>query len=88
MKYFRTNIAGLSVEIDSPDRQKGEVAPKVIRFKQYVERVNGDQCRVGYLATDNDVAIKKLSSDYNVSEISKDEFEKATDPKTAKVAAR
>lgn len=54
----------------------------VARFKPYSETWQGDQRRVGYLATDDKEVIERLSTDGNVEEIEKSEFEKATGPKS------
>lgn len=76
-RYFRTTIAGLSVVIGDP--KKGEVAPEMVRFSTFEERVRGDKVYVGYLETDNMVAIKKLVKDGNVEEIKASEFKESTD---------
>lgn len=81
-KYFRTNIAGLTVvigEVDAKDAEAGRVAPPSVRFEAFEERVRGDKVVVGYLATDNAVAIKKLAKDPNVESISEKEYSEATD---------
>lgn len=91
-KYYRTPIAGLSVQVgDAPsdeDKEKGVVAPPVVRFEAFEEKRQGDKVVVGYLATDNLVAIKKLAKDGNVEEISAKEYQESTDvEKGAKRAA-
>lgn len=78
LRYFKTPIAELAVVVGKPDTKAGEVAPQTVNFVPYAQRLNGDASRMGYLATDNDVAIKKLIVDVNVTEIKKDEFEEAT----------
>jgi hypothetical protein len=78
VKYYKSNIAGLSVEIGAPDYDKGEVAPKQVRFQPYREKVFGDSVKVGYLSTDNVAAQKKLENDPNVAEIQQAEYDKAT----------
>ena len=92
MKYYRTRIAGLSVQVgDAPsdeDKEKGTVAPPVVRFEAFEERHQGDKVVFGYLATDNLVAIKKLAKDGNVEQISEKDYNDATDlEKGAKRAA-
>ena len=77
-KYYRTMIAGLSVVVG--EAEEGDIGPKTVRFTPYEERVDGDRSNVGYLATNNATAISKLAKDYNVEEISEDEYSKATDP--------
>jgi hypothetical protein len=83
MKYYRTPIAGLSVQVGAApsdeDKEKGIVAPPVVRFEAFEEKRQGDKVVVGYLATDNLVAIKKLAKDGNVEEISAKEYQEATD---------
>lgn len=78
VKYYRSSISGLSVEVAPPDESKGEVAPQTVRFAPYREKEFGDVTKVGYLATDNKVAQKKLANDPNVTEIDEDEYNKAT----------
>ncbi|CAB4155653.1 hypothetical protein UFOVP667_15 [uncultured Caudovirales phage] len=82
-KYYRTHIAGLSVQIgDAPsdeEKERGTVAPPTVRFEAYEEKRQGDKVVVGYLATDNLVAIRKLAKDGNVEEIQKKDFDEATD---------
>lgn len=92
MKYYRTRIAGLSVQVgDAPsdeDKEKGTVAPPVVRFEAFEERHQGDKVVFGYLATDNLVAIRKLAKDGNVEQISEKDYNDATDlEKGAKRAA-
>jgi hypothetical protein len=77
-KFYKSNISGLSVEVGEPDFDKGEVAPQLVRFEPYREKVFGDPVKVGYLATDNAVAQKKLANDPNVVEIKQEEYDKAT----------
>jgi hypothetical protein len=80
-KYYKSKLSALEVVIGDPDREKGEVAPKTVRFTPYLEKENGDNVNVGYLETDNSVAQQKLKNDFNVEEIEKDEFDKATGDK-------
>jgi len=91
-KYYRTHIAGLSVQVgDAPsdeEKERGTVAPPTVRFEAFEEKRQGDKVVVGYLATDNLVAIKKLAKDGNVEEISAKEYQESTDlEKGAKRAA-
>lgn len=77
-KYYRSTLSGLAVELAPPDRQAGEVAPQELRFVAYREKFQGDTVKVGYLATDNEVAHSKLANDPNVTEIKKKDFDEAT----------
>lgn len=74
-KYFRSLFSGLSVVVGTPDYDKGEVAPKVVRFQAFQEIYKGDPRKVGYLATSNPVAIKKLEVDPNVERITKKQYD-------------
>jgi hypothetical protein len=92
LKYYRTHIAGLSVQIGAApsdeEKEQGIVAPPTVRFEAFEEKRQGDKVVVGYLATDNLVAIKKLAKDGNVESISEKEYTDATDEeKGAKRAA-
>lgn len=77
-KYYRSEIARLKVQVDQPDTENGEVAPKYVQFDGYQERWDGDKVNVGYLETDNEMAQLILEEDHNVMEIDKDAFNKAT----------
>lgn len=77
-RYYRTNIAGLSFVVGAP--QGNEVAPETVRFKQYQEMWQGDEIRVGYLATDDIRAQRIAKADINVEEIEEEAFNQATDP--------
>lgn len=84
-KYFKSNIHALAVVVGNPDPTKGEVAHPVVSFVPYWVKRLGEQgngpdgaFKVGYLATDDGSALKKLSGDLNVSEITKKEYEDAT----------
>jgi len=77
-KYYRTRLSGLQVVVGKLDPTKGEVAPPTVKFEAYEERYQGDKVSIGYLATDNSVAIEKLKNDGNVEEISQKDFEDAT----------
>lgn len=60
-----------------------QVGDEVVeRFVPYRERWQGEEVRVGYLATDNKDVQKRLAEDGNVEELSKADFEKATGPKS------
>lgn len=83
--YYRSGISGLEVVVAPADESKGEVAPQTVRFAPYREKEFGDVTRVGYLATDNAKAVKALKDDPNVTEISQDEFDKATGEGSAPV---
>ncbi len=73
-KYFRSTIAGLSVRIGDGNG----VTPEVVRFVPFYERVNGDDTRVGYLATDDDRAIAACEADYHVTTITKKDYDAST----------
>lgn len=79
-KYYRSKLLpGLSIQIgDEPGRQE---QPTEVRFTPYAEKdeKTGDTNRVGYLATDEPDAQEILTDDANVEEISKEEFEQATE---------
>lgn len=78
VKYFRSKIAGLSVVVDQTPAE-GQIAPQIVKFTAYNERVFGDQIKVGYLATDNARAIELLSVDPSVEVITKKEYDASTD---------
>ena len=84
-KFYESVIAGLSVQVgDSPERDE---QPELVRFTPYefFDEEKGEQYVKGYLATDEKDAIEVLSEDPNVSEISKEDYEKAVkDGKRAK----
>lgn len=83
LKFYRSRVHSLKVVVAQPDTDAGEVAPETVDFVPYEEKYQGDAVKIGYLKTDNPVAIKALSDDVNVEEIKADEYNKATDPKTA-----
>lgn len=90
VKYFRSSISGLTVitgDVTAEDAEKGDVAPKSVRFSPFEERVRGEKVVVGYLSTDNMTAIKKLATDPNVEEIKQKEFDEATGDKAKPAAA-
>ena len=79
MKYFRSRMHGLSIVVKN-DREDADptTAIETVRFKPYREKFQGDDIKVGYLATNNPEALKRLKDDPNVEEISADEFKKST----------
>lgn len=80
LRYFKTRIAGLEVVIGDPDTAAGHVAPRTVRFVPYMFKLeNGEDMKMGYLATNHPVALQKLEADGNVEEISKSEFKQRTD---------
>lgn len=81
MKYFKTPIHGLKVMVGDPDTKNGEIAPQYVRFNPFWVEMKGVQGRVkvGYLATKNGSALKKLEADANVTEIKKAEYDEATE---------
>lgn len=66
--YYTSKFAGLTV-------MAGE---KSARFMPYLERVNGDPVKVGYLSTSDNGIKKVCDSDANIVAISKEDFSKAT----------
>lgn len=77
-KFFESQLPGLSVQIgDEPDRDE---QPNLVRFTPYefFDEAKGDHYSLGYLATDEQDAIEVLSDDFNVKEITEDEYRKAT----------
>ncbi len=77
LKYFRTRLHGLKIVVGEPS--PGQIEQESVSFVPYFERWDGDRIKVGYLETDNSVAIEKLTEDINVDEISEKEFKEATD---------
>lgn len=77
VKYFRTNIAGLSVVTEPPENVgPGESSPHTVRFTPIWQRWDGEMQKFGYLKTDNEVAIEKCLNDPNVVEVDADEYKK------------
>lgn len=76
VKYFTTRLHGLKVIVN--DQVTDPTLVEYVRFTAVKERFQGDNIKVGYLKTDNKVAITKLLNDPNVTEITADEFKKAT----------
>lgn len=76
VKYFTSRLHGLKVVIN--DQVADPTLVEYVRFTAVKEKFQGDNIKVGYLKTDNKIAISKLENDPNVSEISADEFKKAT----------
>ena len=80
MQYFRTKILGLSVVVGDPEPEKGIIAPKTLQFTAYeIAQPVGEPIRMAFLATNNGIAISKLSKDPNVKIVNKDEYERYTD---------
>lgn len=77
MKYYRSNIAGLKVVVGDPEGN--DIAHQTVQFTQYSEKWQGDNIRVGYLATDNAVAQKILKDDPNAVSITEEAYNQATD---------
>lgn len=87
-KYFRSKIAGLSVVVDQTP-EEGQIAPQIVKFTAYRERIFGDETKVGYLATDNARAIELLTADPSVEAITKKEYDASTDVENgARLAAQ
>lgn len=69
VKCYRSTVSQLSIQVD------GQVAA---RFSPFLEKVDGEQTKVGYLETDDVEVQKRLESDENVEEVEVDDFKKAT----------
>lgn len=76
-KFFRSNVSGLIIST-------GEETS--VRFQPYYEKYQGDDVRVGYLATADKRALEVLATDGTVEEISEKDFVKATQSKESRVA--
>lgn len=72
-RYFRSNIAGLSIHV-APAKED-EVAPHTVRFTPIFMQRNGDDVKVGFLATSNKTAIARCEDDANITEITQDEYD-------------
>jgi hypothetical protein len=81
--YFKSKISGLSVHFGPPE--ENQVAPQTERFTPYYEMFQGDQIKVGYLKTKNPIVIQKCRNDFNVEEIDKYEYKKATNSENPEV---
>lgn len=84
VKYFRSLNDGLAVQVGD-NNPEGSYDPDLlvhVRFTRYTEKFQGDTIRVGYLATDNARAIEVLSNDPYVSELSKEDYDKAVEAAT------
>lgn len=84
LKYYRTELTGLSVVVGDPE--EGQVAPQTVRFVPYNYQTDFEVVTRGYLATDNEVAIKKLDNDPNVTSITKEDFDKYTNEENDKIS--
>lgn len=81
--YYRSKLSGLSVIVGGATSDNPE--PQYVRFNAFLEKEAGDPIKVGYLATDNEIAIERLAQDPNVEEIDQSEYKKCTDDTSAKV---
>lgn len=81
LKYFKSHIYGLRVVVGDPDVSNGDVAPQYVRFVPYFVQLKGvaGTVKMGYLATSDGTALKKLAKDINVTEIDKAEYDEATE---------
>lgn len=79
LKYFRSDIAGLTVHVGAPTGLAG--APENERFVPYYERVNGDDTKVGYLATSDARTIAACEADFHCTLLTKREFTDSTTEK-------
>ena len=89
MSYFKSRAHGLSF-VTNVDRDDSDptTAVETVRFQPFYEMREGDEVKVGYLATDDPKLIKRLQADGGVEEIDKDEYEKATDTERERKPAR
>lgn len=73
-KFFKSVIAGLSVEVGKTPKQHEE--QQVVRFspRKFFDKRTREHFTEGYLATDNADAIRKLADDVNVEEIKQSEY--------------
>lgn len=82
--FFRSKVAGLSLQVKPADTDKGEVAPHSVRFTPIASMYAGEMTKFGYLATSNKRAIQICKSDPNVTEITEEDYremlEKADNP--------
>lgn len=75
LKYFKTSIAGLQIQIgDEPARDE---QAQMVRFSPYkfFDEENGEHFVVGLLETDEQDAIEVMADDPNVEEITKAEYD-------------
>ena len=80
VKYFRSTVAGLSVVVGYVgDENNDPTSVRLVRFTPYYDTWKGDRIKVGYLETDNKVAIEKLKAVYEVEEIDEAEYKKAVE---------
>jgi hypothetical protein len=77
-KYFRSRLSGLEIVVGDPPKDGSSLDHEKVRFVPYRERYQGDNIKVGYLATDNAVALEKIKDIPDVEEISKKDFDTAT----------
>lgn len=79
MSYFKSQlIPALSVQTGAPE--DGQVAPQTVRFTPYDLKTQlGETVTIGYLKTDNAVAIRALRKDINVVSIDQGEYDKYTE---------
>lgn len=86
--YYRTLIAGLKIQT-ADNNDPGISDPALlehVRFSVYEEKYQGDVRRVGFLVTEDKYIIKTLSTDGNVTELTKEQYDKAMeDPDTKPV---
>lgn len=77
--YFRNpKYAKESVVFGQEKHETGKTVFERERFEGFVERVRGDFCPVGYLATSNKKVIDVLRAKTYVEEISEKEYSDAT----------
>jgi hypothetical protein len=77
-KYYRSLLSGLEVVVGDPPKDGSSLDHEKVRFVPYREKWQGDTRKVGYLATDNPVAIEKLQDVSEAEEITKKEFDAST----------
>lgn len=77
-KYFKSRISGLEIVVGDPPEDKSSLDHEKVRFVPYREKFQGDNIKVGYLATDNARALEILATQPDVQEITKKDFDQAT----------
>lgn len=74
--YFRSLLNGLKTPVAGQDGNDATLI-EYVRFTTVKEMYQGDPRKVGYLATDNKIAIERFSTDPNVQVITKKEYDEA-----------
>ncbi len=80
MKYFKSTIAGLSIQINEPDNDdRADIGIDEAKFTpvRFRDEQAGEYYYLGFLATDDEYVHEVLADDPNVTEIKKSEYDKA-----------